>query len=446
MNKCPHKAENYTGVCPHIFADTSVDNLEGVKEFTGNARDAKFFCKSCYEDSPVIDHQLCDECVKTIDSSGEWEVEGLPGVIRNPQPFRFERRELTFGALAAAEIKQFAPFNASNTKAIVFNSDGQLWLVDIVSGESDLLTTLASEKLDRTGDISLCLSPDDQYLAITSLVYNRREANKASNKGLVLLLPKCEVCLHLDCGDYHTEEAQFPVTFIQDGKRNLLVHATDWNRLDITDLSTGECLTNRNLDDMPEAEAVSGQHDILGTEWSGRLLPSPDQHRIATIGWVWHPVGLAFSWSVKDWFNNIWEADCGPSKRSYAMWEYFWYSPFVWLDNKRLCIWGYDRIQPFKDMPTPSAAVYDAESGKLLHFFVGPTMDVFYFDEFLFSGLTADESNTVGISVWSVDDGSLLHEQKDIRADAYHPGTKEFVTIEDDGNWSFHRWQAPKGV
>jgi hypothetical protein len=127
----------------------------------------------------------------------------------------------------------------------------------------------------------------------------------------------------------------------------------------------------------------------------------------ATIGWAWHPVGIAYSFNLKNWMEGSkWESDSSPNTRSYATWEYFWDSPFFWIDDKKLCIWG-SESQGDDAVPSDTASIYDARSEELIFSFNGPTADIFFFDEYLFSGLKHGDAMSQGLS-----DGSLLSEKQ----------------------------------
>jgi hypothetical protein len=205
--------------------------------------------------------------------------------------------------------------------------------------------------------------------------------------------------------------------------------------LDVSDPRTGECLTQRDFTLIKEDEDF--YDDSVFSEWYGELAISPSQQKIASIGWVWHPLGVAFSWSAKSWLEeNVWEADNGKSKRSYCIWDYFWYSPFFWYDDNTLCIWGSSDYQKGSDLPIDSVVLYNAETEQAVREFAGPTLDVFYYDHYLFSGLP--EKN--GISIWDLEEGALLHRQPGISPRAYHPGTREFIEIDETGWYGWH-WE-----
>lgn len=346
--------------------------------------------------------------------------------------FSFSARELVLHDIVGRRI--LASAASQNTHQLfIFLDNGELVELNCDTGKLKTLSNIPADLVVRDGAIQLNASPDNQYCAVTSCVY-RVEGYEDSNKGIVVDLASGKVVRRLDAGDYHMAQAPFPVCFFIHQDKTCLIFASDWNKLDIVELCSGNVLTSRNFDYMPEE---NDEDDIPFTEWSGTLSISPDNRRVASVGWIWHPVGVAFSFDVVEWVaNNPWEPERGISKRSYAIWDYFWESPIVWLDERRICIWG---VQPeFADAPSDCAAIFDADTEEQLLSIDGPTIDLFEYDEYLFSG-THDSK---GLSIWSVKDGSLLHIQNEMEIDRYLRSSKEFVSFEEDGRVVFTKWKA----
>ncbi|MEJ2613174.1 MAG: hypothetical protein P8179_24760 [Candidatus Thiodiazotropha sp.] len=363
-------------------------------------------------------------------------MEGAPGIVENPKPFRFTRRVIPLSHLSPQQIILIQPLHDHPCDAIILGDGGELCRVNLHEGSIQRIITLTKEQLRFDGVVSMVLSRDHAFAAITSASCNNRQ--EPFNFGVVIDLNTGQQVIPLNCGDYYIEHTPFPVNFIKHAGENLVVHATDWNRLDVTNLNTCQCLTKREFTEVGDNNIFKKS---VFTEWNGHLEISPNQQKIATIGWIWHPVGIAFSWSIKDWLeHNVWEADYGKSKRSYCMWDYFWDSPFFWYNDNTLCIWGSSEFQDFGDTPIDSVAIFNAETEETIREFAGPTSDIFYFDQYLFSGLPKKDGTENGISVWDIEKGALLHKQPDINPRMYHPGLREFIEISEDGWFGWH-WQ-----
>lgn len=346
--------------------------------------------------------------------------------------FSFSAREFVLHDIVGRRI--LASVASKNTHQLfIFLDNGELVELNCDTGQLKTLPNIPADLVIREGAIQLKISDDNRYCAVTSCVY-RIDGYEDSNTGVVLDLTSGHMLKRLDADDHHMALAPFPVAFFNYQTKTCLIFASEWNKLDIMDLPTGEVLSSRDFEQMPEE---NDDDDIPFTEWSGALVVSPDNRRVASVGWVWHPIGVAYSFDAKEWIEkNQWEPDQGKSKRSYAIWDYFWDSPLTWIDEKRLCIWG---VQPdYPKAPPNCAAIFDADTEEQLLLFTGPTIDFFEYDEYLFSG-TPDSK---GLSIWSVDDGSLLYIQNEMEIDLYLRSSKEFVSFEKDGRVVFTKWKA----
>jgi len=95
--------------------------------------------------------------------------------------------------------------------------------------------------------------------------------------------------------DYHSDVSSYSTAFVERDGHVLLIHQTQWNRLDVTDLETGELLTEREI-----YIRDSGRKDERGSPIYERknyldyfhslLHVSPDKRHFASNGWMWHPV------------------------------------------------------------------------------------------------------------------------------------------------------------
>lgn len=109
--------------------------------------------------------------------------------------------------------------------------------------------------------------------------------------GEVLDLTTGRATLALDGGDYNEETVPFSLAFARHGDATVVVHRTDWNRLDVSDARTGELLTARPSD--------APEHKL--DYFHGALYLSPGGSRILDDGWIWHPVGFPAVWSLDRW-------------------------------------------------------------------------------------------------------------------------------------------------
>jgi hypothetical protein len=105
--------------------------------------------------------------------------------------------------------------------------------------------------------------------------------------------------LHLSREDYHSENCRFPIAFIEHEGELLLVHGTEWNRIDFTRLRDFTLLTPR------EVTKENGIDYFLSS-----LFVSPKHKQFASNGWVWQPMDRIQVYDVKDFFSQYDKASC----------------------------------------------------------------------------------------------------------------------------------------
>ncbi|MGD9760041.1 MAG: hypothetical protein AB7U71_21275 [Comamonas sp.] len=179
-------------------------------------------------------------------------------------------------------------------------------------------------------------------------------ADDGGTFGVLVNLRTGERVMQLFGGDYHPRTVPFSIAFVQHQGRDVLIHRTQWNRLDVMDCATGENLTER------DGLAFEQPHYL--DYFHGRLLPSPSQQWLLDDGWVWAPVGIPAVWSLPAWLDgNRWESEDGPSRKRLAQGE-GWDLPCVWLDDSRVAIWNVGNWDDdgFGDcLPAPGVVIFD---------------------------------------------------------------------------------------
>lgn len=317
---------------------------------------------------------------------------------------------------AVGQIIKAAALPNHPSDILCINRKHELWRINSISGCSHIICALQDLKLSEKSIIQIQISPCLIYAAITRIDYD-----ESSNQGFIINLQKGEAVFELKDFGYYAEQADFPIVFFHRNECCHFVYASDWNTLDIINLETGECLTARNDDEITESQ----RDDCLFTEWSGELKISPDGKRIATMGWMWHPVGIIWNFSLENWLTNKWEADFGRSKMQLGEVNGIWHSSFAWLDNERIIIWGDPETEHDRDAPENNAVIYNVITGKKLFYFDGPTIDIFEIDgSYLFTG----KADGKGINVWNWETGNLVSEYvTDHSILTYLPCSKTFI-------------------
>jgi hypothetical protein len=274
-------------------------------------------------------------------------------------------------------------------------------------------------------------SPDGRFAAVV-LDYGRY--------GEVFDLSTGTVTMTLDGGDYRPDTVPFSLSFAQDRDRTVLVHRTEWNRLDVSDPGTGELLTARGI---APAESGKPRPPHYLDYFHGGLLVSPGGRHIADDGWVWSPIGTVTAWNLTAWLDgNPFESEDGPTKASLTSCNYHWDRPMAWLDGHRVAVGGlgeddYDIV--------PGATVFDVERSDhgmrdraaVTAVFGGPAGRFFSADGLLFS------ASPNALEVWDPSDGARLASIPDFRPTHHHRTGRELVQL--DGT-RLLRWRIDPGL
>ncbi|OWR30862.1 hypothetical protein CDO73_09750 [Saccharibacillus sp. O23] len=256
---------------------------------------------------------------------------------------------------------------------LAVNDRSELVRVSPLPGEIQILSALHIPEFDPLKPIQIVTDVRGRYAAVS---------NRYGRYAVVFALPdsadapgaRAEKILKLDRGDYYTDKSRFPLAFAELDDRTLLIHGSDWNRVELTELPSLRPLAERAFpgrdeagesDESVEAAEFDNLVEATGPEeaettvsdaqadvgesgipplpelnyFHGGLLTSPDGSRIADTGWVWQPVGLIGAWSLREWLNDPWASENGESLKHFFQSE-DWDLPAAWIDNERLAAWG----------------------------------------------------------------------------------------------------------
>lgn len=412
-------------VCIHMDQDADQDY---AKSFSGVGTDYALVCLACRSTPEAIEANLrpvSPERFARIEEEGFWgwdrgAILGRPEVLERPAGLSFRQEEVAPTGTIPGAVADLKPIPAAaGAETLILTDGGDLIRVDSDQGVARRLMNILDVGATLAPKLSLHVSPGGEMAAVV-------EAR--GRHGIVLDLEAGRPTMALDRGDYHEEQTDFPAVFFEAGGRLLLVHGTDWNRLEISDPRTGRTLTDRT-----SASYATGQgrpeHDL--DYFHGSLSISPKGERIVDNGWVWHPAGVVVTWSLRRWVEeNPWESEDGPTKRDLCARCYFWEGPLCWIDDRTLAVWGYGTDD---ENLIPAALIFDAESGQLVRWFAGPS-GTFAFDRYLFS-----YSAEAGTSAWEVATGERVLHDPSFCPMAYHPGAGQFVTVTPGGGFLLSR-------
>ena len=164
--------------------------------------------------------------------------------------------------------------------------------------------------------------------------------------GAVVDLSTGRTTMTLDSGEYHARTVLFSLTFAEHAGRPVVVHRTDWNRLDVSVAGTGELLTPRPTLDRTNEHYLDYFH--------GALHLSPDGDRLLDDGWIWQPLGAPVVWSLGAWLGgNVWESEDGPTYAYFGDGHENWNVAMTWIDDVLIAVEHTE-----EDLP-PGALVFD---------------------------------------------------------------------------------------
>ena len=419
---CPHLESNVFGsVCPHIYA---VPKDGYTISFTGHDLQYDLVCGKCARDmetSRTTFIRLCENCFRAVEEQGfeEYVLIGQPQVREKPISLQFVHQEVSLKGWGERKLLCIQSAHNELSQWVALSSDGELLRLDFESATATFLMQLPSDSVELNEHTSLHLSPNFDFVAV---------ANNKGVNGCIVHLETKSVSMLLKRDDYCNEHCIFTVAFFINDNRLLVVHATAWNRLDISDPLTGKLLTQR---ESPTYTAGTGSSEHYLDYFHAGLTISPDNKWIVDNGWVWHPVGVVRCWNLQKWVSsNVWESEDGESVRKLCARDYFWDGPLCWIDNKTLAVWGFGRDD---ECLIPAILLFDVESGKRIRWFAGPQGEL-TFDKYLFSS-----SSEFGTSIWDIETGERLHHADQLYFLSYHRGTKEFVSYSPDGQFFISR-------
>lgn len=434
LPRCDHKNKpaSYT-VCRHILdllRGGKADDIEYCVWFDGQGAQPRFFCFACTgklnEGKEIPEALVCQDCFEQIDRQGFTDhYFGEPVVPVRSTTLRFVHENIEFERPFGTFIET-CPVSA-NTWLFMDNHeeikklDTSSRSITSVAKIPDILRIRADSPNTSPGHVRraspkfrLQVSVDGSLILIV---------NDHSPSGAVLDASTGEVLLLLDRDSYY-HNSNFPAAFATIEDRTILVHATNWNRLDLTDPRTGELLTPR---ESPNYQSGKERPEHYLDYYHAGLYISPDQQWIVDWGWVWAPVGLISAWNIHEWLNNnVWESEDGPTKQRFCQRAYNWDEPLCWLDDRTLCVWGHsdDDLGLY-----PAVTIYDVVAGEQIDWFVGPPRGKLVYDD----GHLFCFSEEYGMSVWDIKTGECLYKSPDFQPVNYNRHSKQFLCVQSDG-------------
>lgn len=261
---------------------------------------------------------------------------------------------------------------------------------------------LPETKLDYEKPLVSKISPSERFCVIGS---------KYGQFGIVIDLELNEIILELSRGGYCVEHCYWAIEFFELNNQEYLIHNTDWNRLDITNLNTKEVITKRKIPEHTEPHYLDYFHSGISV--------SPNKEWIVDNGWHWHPWGVLTAWSLEKWLDNIWESEDGESKFDITSAAYFWDRPICWSDDNTVVYWGVgDDDEEMED----SVVIFDLLKKEAVKIINGIPIGELFFDDYLFCN-----SLKKGLSIWDIETSDLMYSNENIKTETFIKFEKGFI-------------------
>ncbi|WP_305783913.1 YncE family protein [Symbioplanes lichenis] len=431
---CGHVAHAATNrLCRHLLPAT----IDYHALLTGRGLEADYCCADCLraaergEAVPLV--PVCEGCYARYadDEDGQFSGwHGEPGIAERPEPVggRLLVTPLPdelgtvldiagVPSLGRASLGGQQRAGGSQADWLVLTADARLVLFDPASGTceeiaTDVLTPEADERpwVRRVFRHRLHVSDDGRFAAVV---------NDRGHHGRVVDLGTGRVTMTLHGGDYHPEEVPFSLAFTVHAGRTVVVHRTDWNRLDVSDPATGERLTP------PGREG--GYQDYF----HGALYPSPTGRWLADDGWVWAPCGLVTAWEMTAWLGagppesadrgNPEEPGDGLSVQDLCQRWYGWNQPMCWIADDLFAVGG---IGDDEERLLAGVRIFDLAAGTEVRAFAGPRGPLFGVGRRLYAAAPA------GLEIWDPFTGHRTGRVPGFVPTALHRAAQEFAAVD----------------
>lgn len=418
-------------LCVHV-RDHSQDLSGSYRYYTGIGLEYLLLCRDCAEwtegERPPA-ALVCADCLERITSDlGEAVgVRGHPEVLLRRDGPEIAPTAVPLGDSLASNLIDVAPGASGQWFGLCADGTivgvGQGWRSATALTAVSLRAEPHPEQPPRQPiRRRLHVSPSGRFAAVVD-DYGRF--------GVVVDLKTGRTTMQLDGGDGHPWTVPFSLAFAVHRGREVVVHRTAWNRLDVSDPESARILTAREPTSYGRGEAQPAHYLDY---FHGGLQLSTDGRRLLGDGWVWHPIGIPVVWDLQAWLDDdVWESEDGVTRRYLAARSYYWDHGMCWIDAHHVALEG---IGSDDDHMVAGARIFDvAQPGESASIrwpvvketgaFAGPSGEFFSDGRQLFS--SAED----GLSVWSLATGERTAYGPGFRPGRFSFASREFVEIRD---------------
>lgn len=214
---------------------------------------------------------------------------------------------------------------------LLFDDTGSLWLSNAAGTDMRHIAKLSSiTSLDKPIEMTL----HEPYACVVE---------RFGVHGAVVDLRDSAI-REIQRTDYHADVSSYSHAFLERDGACLLIHQTAWNRLDIMDLATGHCLTERSIvyHHKPEQRDANGVITSPAVDKSenyldffhSRLHVSPHSKYFLSNGWMWSPVDNILAYELANFFRAFDPAGAFTEFHG----GYNWDRPCTFIDDETFAV------------------------------------------------------------------------------------------------------------
>lgn len=238
-------------------------------------------------------------------------------------------------------ITRISPIGRKGNKIVAFQlTERDEMEVIVIYDNGDVVFLEPSTGVTRTLH-TLAFPPEDLELQIHSFGNYICVVQKHGLQGVVLNLDRAEFKKELSRGAYLPEHCVFSIGFYLKNRQTFLIHSTEWNRLDITCLDTGNLITDRIVDYDTDQNYFDYFHSSI--------LVSPDFSKFTSNGWIWQPWDIITVYEIEKFLGSFeaahFEIEIGDFGERGG---YNWDRPLCWIDSDTLGI-GHNKGEKIED-------------------------------------------------------------------------------------------------
>lgn len=307
----------------------------------------------------------------------------------------WKREVVRVEGLTAGVAGLCAASGSDRPRWFIATCDGWLKTVDFDDGSTVAQVRLPFE-FAEANCAELCASIDGRFVAVVpsaglvGALYDTREGRFVT----------------LERTDYHANISGWAMTILRHQGRDLLVYATEWNRLEVLELPSMKRLA-------PDATESSLDY------FFGPLTASPSGQRLSSFGWYWHPVGGVRIIDLAAWLAAPNAIPPGPADPAQADW---WNESVCWLDEHRVAMLGSLREAGDSYLSRQDGlAIIDVDTGATEHFVAGLSASSFACD--------GPRLYCLGPTTRVLDSNTARELTRlEAHTDSWHPGARVLLT------------------